>query len=191
MRNRDRTRHGSPRVRRLFIGALCVPVAVGAMAIGAGGVGAGGGGADRASVALVDPSGAPVGFAELVQDGAGRVHVNAHVRGLTPGLHGIHVHNIASCASGATAFSGAGSHHNPAGATHGNHAGDLPNLTVNGAGVGHLNARTDHLTLDDGPLSVFDANGSALVIHANPDDLVTDPTGNSGARIACGVIAAR
>ena len=131
-----------------------------------------------------------MGFADLVQDGAGDVHVNVHVKGLSSGLHGIHVHNTASCASGATPFSGAGSHHNPGGATHGAHGGDLPNLTVNGAGVGHLNATTDHLTLADGPLSVFDANGSALVVHAAPDDGVTDPTGNSGARIACGVIVA-
>ena len=104
MRNRDRIRDGSRRTRRLVIGAMCVPLAAGAMVAGAAGVGAGGaGGAEHASVALVDPSGVSVGFADLVQDGAGDVHVNVHVKGLSSGLHGIHVHNTASCASGATA----------------------------------------------------------------------------------------
>ncbi len=72
----------------------------------------------------------------------------------------------------------------------GAHAGDLPNLVVNVAGNGHLNATSDRATLSPGLRSVFDANGSALVIHANWDDQVTDPTGNSGGRIACGIIVA-
>ena len=76
-------------------------------------------------------------------------------------------------------------------APHGSHSGDLPNMTVNNAGQGKLNATTDHVTLSAGPISVFDADGSAIIIHANPDDYVTDPTGNSGGRIACGVVVAR
>jgi len=123
--------------------------------------------------------------------------VNVHVSGLAEGLHGIHIHAIGTCTLGTNpAFSSAGGHHNPLGHTHGldsptgPHAGDLPNLVVNGAGVGHLDGKTDEATLSAGPTSVFDADGSALIIHAAEDDQVTNPTGNSGARIACGVIVA-
>ncbi len=69
--------------------------------------------------------------------------------------------------------------------------GDLPNLVVNGAGRGHLNATTDRVTLTDGASTLFDADGSAFVIHASPDDQVTNVgNGGSGARVACGVISA-
>ena len=78
----------------------------------------------------------------------------------------------------------------PTRSAHGSHAGDLPNLVVNVAGRGSLNSKTDHATLSAGALTVFDADGSALVIHADEDDLIADPSGNSGARIACGVISA-
>lgn len=113
--------------------------------------------------------------------------MNVQVRGLSQGLHGTHIHNTGACTP---TFSAAGSHHNPLGVTHGSHAGDLPNLRVNVAGAGHLEATTGGASLTPGPTTVFDANGSALVIHAGEDDLVTDPTGNSGGRIACGVIVA-
>ena len=108
------------------------------------------------------------------------------VDGLTPGQHGIHIHNTGQCSP---TFAAAGAHHNPTGEFHGSHGGDLPNLDVNIAGRGSLNATIDHATLSAGLLGVFDANGTALIIHADPDDLITDPTGNSGARIACGVIS--
>ncbi|MBA3310815.1 MAG: superoxide dismutase family protein [Nocardioidaceae bacterium] len=68
------------------------------------------------------------------------------------------------------------------------HAGDLPNLVVYGAGHGNLNTKLARFTLTDGPTSVLDGDGSALVVHALADDHVTDPSGNSGARIACGVV---
>ena len=70
----------------------------------------------------------------------------------------------------------------------GAHAGDLPNLVVSADGSGSLSATTERLTLSAGPRSVFDADGSALIIHAAADDQVTNPTGNSGGRIAGGVI---
>jgi len=71
----------------------------------------------------------------------------------------------------------------------GAHAGDLPNLVVNGAGMGHLNATSDRATVSAGPVSVFDADGSALIIHADEDDQEgTSATGNSGGRVACGII---
>lgn len=132
-----------------------------------------------------DANGEYVGWASFFEDGQGRLHVKVKTHGLSTGLHGIHIHNVGQCSP---TFAAAGSHHNPLGATHGSHAGDLPNLVVNEAGKGRLRARTEAATLSAGPLSVFDGNGSALVIHADPDDGVTDPTGNSGARIACGVI---
>jgi superoxide dismutase, Cu-Zn family len=150
--------------------------------------------AEHASAVLRDANGDVIGFAKFVEDGTGIVHVNVHVQGLVPGLHGIHIHAVGNCT--APAFTSAGSHHNPLGDQHGldnpdgPHAGDLPNLTVNEAGVGHLNTTTDLVTLSSGPTTLFDADGSALVIHANTDDQVTDPTGNSGGRIACGVIEA-
>ena len=149
------------------------------------------GGAVHASAEIVNTAGEVVGWAKFTEDATGTLHVNVHVAGLTPGLHGIHIHNTAACVLGTTpAFSSAGPHHNPLGALHGNHAGDLPNLVVNEAGRGHLNATSDGATLSSGPVTLFDLNGSAIVIHANPDDHVTNPTGNSGARVACGVIVA-
>jgi Cu-Zn family superoxide dismutase len=134
---------------------------------------------------MYDASGEYVGWASFFEDGRGRLHVGVNAHGLSTGLHGIHIHHVGQCSP---TFASAGSHHNPLGATHGSHAGDLPNLVVNDAGRGRLRARTTAATLTAGPLSVFDADGSALIIHADSDDLVTDPTGNSGARIACGVI---
>lgn len=157
------------------------------------------GGALHASATFVDANGAAVGWARLVEDGGGRVHVNIHVKGLAPGLHGVHIHAVGSCIP--PTFASAGGHYNPLTHEHGldnpagPHAGDLPNLVVNRAGVGHLDAVTDRVTLSSGPATLFDtttlAVGSAFIIHANPDDQVTNPTnGNSGARIACAVINA-
>ena len=81
-------------------------------------------------------------------------------------------------------------HHNPKGVAHGGHAGDLPNLVANGEGRGRLNAHLDGFTLTAGDTTLFDGDGTALIIHAGPDDDVTDPTGNSGGRVACAVITA-
>jgi Cu-Zn family superoxide dismutase len=152
------------------------------------------GGAHHASATFVDAAGAPVGWARLVEDGAGRVHVDIHVEGLIPGLHGVHIHAFGACSP---TFAAAGGHYNPLTHEHGldnpngPHAGDLPNLVVNAAGVGHLDATTDRVTLSPGAATLFDATGSAFVIHANPDDQVTDAgNGGSGARIACAVIDA-
>ena len=144
-------------------------------------------GAAHATATLQDATGNVVGFARLTQDTSGRVHVNIKASGFTAGRHGVHIHNTGLCAP---TFAAAGAHHNPLGVVHGSHAGDLPNLIVNAAGQGRLNATSQAVTLTQGPLSVFDTNGSAIVIHAAEDDLHTDPSGNSGGRIACGVIVA-
>lgn len=152
---------------------------------------AGNDGAEHASATLADTAGNEIGTARFTEDATGVLHVNVKVKGLTPGLHGIHLHAVGACAP---SFAAAGGHHNPLGTQHGldnpagAHAGDLPNLVVNGAGVGHLDATSDRARLSAGPTSLFDADGSAIVIHANEDDQATDPTGNSGGRVACGVI---
>jgi Cu-Zn family superoxide dismutase len=151
-------------------------------------------GARHASATIIDGSGATVGSARFTEDATGRLHVNVQVHGLTEGQHGIHLHAIGSCIG--PSFASAGGHHNPFGAKHGlenpdgPHAGDLPNLEVNVAGHGRLQATTDRATLAFGQAALLDADGSALIIHASPDDQLTDPTGNSGGRVACGVIAA-
>ncbi len=177
----------------LTIGALGAALAL----IGALAVPTFAGGATRASATIINTSGAPIGWARFVEDATGIVHVNVHVKGLTLGLHGIHIHRAADCTP---PFTAAQSHYNPGRLLHGldslngPHAGDLPNLTVNDDGVGHLNTTTDRVTLTDGPTTLFDTTegqvGSSLVIHAAPDDQVTDPTGSSGGRVACGVIVA-
>ena len=155
-------------------------------------------GAAHAGGTFIDATGQAIGWVRLVEDGTGRVHVNVHVAGLTPGLHGIHIHAIGACTP---TFAAAGGHYNPLGHQHGldnpngAHAGDLPNLIVNAEGVAHLNATTDRVTISPGPTTLFDSTplavGSAFIIHANEDDQVTDATnGNSGARVACAVIEA-
>lgn len=146
----------------------------------------------RAHGTFVDAAGMRIGSIHLTEDRHGVVHVNVKVKGLTAGLHGIHIHAVGSCTP---TFAAAGGHYNPFGHEHGldnpngPHAGDLPNLAVNARGHGRLHAKTDRVTLSAGPATLFDADGSAFIIHANPDDQVTDlGNGGSGARIACAVI---
>jgi len=141
---------------------------------------------------FVDASGATIGSIRLTEDGHGVVHLKVKVEGLAPGLHGIHIHAVGSCSP---TFAAAGGHYNPFGHEHGldnpngPHAGDLPNLVVNVRGHGRLHATTDRVSLTAGPATLFDADGSAVIIHANPDDQVTNVgNGGSGARIACAVI---
>ncbi len=179
--------------RRRLIGPL---VGLAILGLTSGSVAAGG--ATHASARIINNANQTIGWARFTEDAAGRLHVNVKAAGLTVGLHGIHIHSIGVCAVGTTtAFSSAGPHHNPTGALHGlddpagAHAGDLPNMVVNEAGRGHLNATSDRATLSPGLLSMFDANGSAIVIHAFEDDQeATSATGNSGPRVACGVIVA-
>ena len=168
------------------------------VAWGCAGAGTAGSGAATATFTLNDASGRSVGSGDL-SPADGGVRVRLEATGLTPGVHAVHVHERGACdGSTATPFSSAGGHYNPTARQHGRlnpagpHAGDLPNLTVDASGNGTLDAVAQHLTLGDGTGTLFDGDGSAVVIHANPDDERTtegpNGPGNSGARVACGVI---
>src|SRR4030095_13796949 len=152
---------------------------------------------NTAHAELRNAGGQVVGTATLTQVG-NAVRVVLEAQGLPPGVKGVHIHAVGKCDP--PAFTTAGSHFNPQGRQHGAlnpqgpHAGDLPNITIAPDGKGRLESQTQRgeratplVTLLTGPTSVFDADGSAIVVHAAPDDFRTDPTGNSGARIACGV----
>ena len=150
------------------------------------------GGGDNTAVAeLKNTSGQSVGTARFTQAG-NVVRILLEARGLPPGPHGVHIHAVGKCDP--PDFNSAGPHFNPTNRQHGalnpqgSHSGDLPNLTVAPDGNGRMETTTEQLSLESGPTAVWDADGSALIVHANGDDFRTDPTGNSGARIACGLL---
>jgi Cu-Zn family superoxide dismutase len=145
-----------------------------------------------ATAAMRSASGTLLGTLAFAPTSSG-VRISGTLTGLPPGTHGIHFHQVVRCDP--PDFTSAGSHFNPAGAQHGlenpqgPHAGDLPNITADAAGRASVDLRSPRVTLDSTPPhGLFDADGTALVIHAAADDQRTDPSGNSGARIACGVI---
>lgn len=146
----------------------------------------------NATAIINNSNGSTIGLATFIQDANSTVHINVTVSGLTPGLHGIHIHDKGFCIG--PSFKSAGEHYNPLGKEHGllnpkgPHAGDLPNLEVGMDGKGNMNVTTKLVTISPGPTTLFTTNGTSLVIHSNPDDLITNPAGNSGQRIACGAI---
>jgi len=137
--------------------------------------------APTAKADLTDSKGANIGTAKLKESPKG-VSLTLEVSNLPPGVHGFHIHAVGKCEP--PDFKSAGGHFNP----EGHHAGDLQNLSVDAQGKAKVNVVVPGVTLGDGPNSLFQPQGTALVIHANPDDNKTDPAGNAGARIACGVI---
>jgi Cu-Zn family superoxide dismutase len=147
--------------------------------------------AQTASAALRSADGKEVGSVNLTQTPHG-VLINLSVKGLPAGEHAFHVHAVGKCEP---PFTTAGGHFNPGGKKHGMlaaegyHAGDMPNLHIPQSGDLTVEVVNASITLDKGkPNSVFDADGSAIVIHAGSDDYKSDPAGDAGARIACGVI---
>ena len=121
----------------------------------------------------------------------GKVDVVVHITGVPEGVHGFHIHDKGDCGDNGNA---AGGHFNPTSAPHAapsaasHHAGDFGNVTADPQGVVHATYVADWITVATGPNSVI---GRGVILHANPDDLTTQPTGNAGARIACGVVEAK
>jgi Cu-Zn family superoxide dismutase len=163
----------------------------------------GGGGAlaigQSAKVSLTDAGGAAVGQVKLTQVGD-VVTVRAEVQGVAPGFHGFHVRAIGTCVP---PFTSAGGHFNPTATPHGNHAGDMPPLLVMDDGTASTRFQTDRFTLQQ----LYDTDGSAIIIHADRDNLANIParyhshtedvfgpdsatlaTGDAGGRFACGVV---
>jgi Cu-Zn family superoxide dismutase len=139
---------------------------------------------------LADARGADRGRVDIFKDGSG-LRLELVARGFAAGTYGMHVHAVGKC--DAPKFTTAGPHWNPTGAQHGRenpmgaHHGDLPNLVVEPDTIGRATLQLVGTRLmGDG--AMLDADGAAFVIHAGPDDMKTDPSGNSGDRIACGVI---
>jgi len=161
-------------------GIAAVLAATGAMAASA----------ELAKATLKDSSGKAVGDVDLMQTPAG-VLLRISIKGVSPGEHAFHIHAVGKCEA---PFESAGPHFNPGGHKHGmlsgpGHAGDMPNLHVPQGGELQVEILNSAITLEKGkPNSVFDNDGSAIVIHAKADDYKTDPAGDAGGRIACGVI---
>ena len=142
-----------------------------------------------ASANLMPTSGSTAqGTVRFVQLADGAVEVSVNLTGVPPGVHGFHVHDKGDCGDNGNA---AGGHFNPTGTPHGgpqveaHHAGDFGNVTADANGIVRTTFTTRSVTVESGPNS---AVGHAVILHANPDDLVTQPTGNAGGRIACGVV---
>lgn len=193
MPNRFRSR------RTLFLGIALVVLAGALTAPLYGGGGGTASSRNHVKVDLYNAAGAGVGFVKLTKQG-GKVIVRGETAGLTPGFHGFHVHAIGQCVA---PFASAGGHYNPGGAGHGAHAGDMPSLLVLDDGTAQAQFATDNFTIDD----LYDADGSAIIVHAAPDNFANIPTryqsttegvfgpdsatlatGDAGARVACGVV---
>jgi Cu-Zn family superoxide dismutase len=147
--------------------------------------------APAAKATLQDVKGKTVGQVMLWETAAG-VLIRADLTGVPAGTHGFHLHEVGECT--APTFESAGGHLNPDGKKHGllaeggPHAGDIPNLHVPARGRFSVEILNTRVTLGAGAQSLMDNDGSAVVVHAGEDDYRTDPAGEAGDRIACGVI---
>lgn len=157
--------------------ALASPVAAEVLGIGK----------DKAAATLINAQGLPVGKASIVESRKKGLVVTVVAKGLPKGEKGIHLHMVGQCEG--PKFTSAGGHWNPHGKMHGRdnpegaHSGDLPNITIGKKGAGKLKFDIPDMRLHQ----LIDDDGAAIVIHAQSDDNRTDPSGNSGDRIACGV----
>ncbi|MBV8881979.1 MAG: superoxide dismutase family protein [Planctomycetaceae bacterium] len=146
---------------------------------------------ESAKAELLGADGKAIGTLTLSQD-AGGVHISGRLSGLPPGPHALHIHATGQCHG--PDFAGAGPHFNPYQKKHGlkskdgPHAGDLPNFTAAADGSVDIECVAPLVTLRTGKNSLFQPGGTCLVIHEKPDDDVSDPAGNAGNRLACGVI---
>ncbi|MGP1394937.1 MAG: superoxide dismutase family protein [Inquilinaceae bacterium] len=144
-----------------------------------------------ARAVFVDPDGRETGSASLLPSPHGVLIIATFDR-LPPGTHAFHIHERGLCEG--PDFGTAGGHFNPTGAAHGflmpdgMHAGDLPNITAGDDGTLRVEVFASLVTLGDGPNALLDGDGSALMVHQGPDDHRSDPAGDAGPRIACGVI---
>jgi superoxide dismutase, Cu-Zn family len=188
------------RSRRTLLLGIALVVLAGALTAPLYGSGGGTGSSrNHVKVDLYNAAGVGVGFVKLTKQG-GKVIVRGETAGLTPGFHGFHVHAIGQCVA---PFTSAGGHYNPGGAGHGAHAGDMPSLLVLDDGTAQAQFATDNFTIDE----LYDADGSAIIVHAAPDNFANIPTryqsttegtfgpdsatlatGDAGARVACGVV---
>lgn len=149
--------------------------------------------AQNANAQLINPDGEEIGNVSLDQLEQG-VRIYGRAEGVASGTHAFHIHETGECQT--PDFESAGGHYNPTDNQHGwdnaqgHHAGDLPNVHVQDDGVLAIEYFTDAVTLGEGETTVFDDDGSAIVMHEGADDYETDPAGDAGSRIACGVIEA-
>lgn len=149
--------------------------------------------APMAHAKLLAGDGAPRGEA-MVAQGTDGLHVTVQAQGLTPGPHAVHVHMTGTCT--APDFTSAGGHWNPTGHKHGKdnpegmHMGDMPNMLVGADGTGKMEYIIPGAVISGGATPLFDADGAAVVVHAQADDNKTDPAGNAGGRVACGALLA-
>jgi superoxide dismutase, Cu-Zn family len=147
--------------------------------------------AQTAKAVLKDQKGVDVGTVDLIQTPSSGVLLRLSLKGVPPGERAFHIHAVGRCEA---PFTSAGPHFNPGGHKHGieagpGHAGDMPNLHIPAGGEFVVEVLNTAVTLEkDKPNSLFQSGGTSIVIHAGKDDYKTDPAGNAGDRIACGVI---